>query len=96
MAAEPYKHSMLKAFAKTVEESRFPFVILDAPNIQVEDFKPFYMAAQVPIQTSFGHTLPNFRLSAEKIMPMWRIGWSSGYYCVCAWDPDNQEILDNL
>ena len=38
---------MLKAFAKTVEESRFPFVILDAPNIQVEDFKPFYMAAQV-------------------------------------------------
>ena len=40
----------MKAFTKTVEEGRFPFVILDAPNIQVEDFRPFYMAAQVKPQ----------------------------------------------
>jgi len=46
--ADSYRASILKAFSKTVEEGRFPFVILDAPNIQVEDFRPFYMAAQVP------------------------------------------------
>lgn len=66
---EAYKQSMLKAFAKTVEESRFPFVILDAPNIQVEDFKPFYMAAQVFTTGSFHpiiskHRMQNFLLKA--------------------------------
>lgn len=45
--ADSYRASILKAFTKTVEEGRFPFVILDAPNIQVEEFRPFYMAAQV-------------------------------------------------
>ena len=47
LSAESYRASILKAFSKTVEEGRFPFVILDAPNIQVEDFRPFYMVAQV-------------------------------------------------
>ena len=45
--ADTYKQSMLKAFTKTVEQSRFPLVIIDASNIQVEDFKPAYMVAQV-------------------------------------------------
>ena len=38
-----------------MEEARFPFVILDAPNIQVEDFKPFYLAAQVSLPCVCNH-----------------------------------------
>lgn len=47
LPADSYKASILKAFTKTVEEGRFPFVILDAPNVLLEDFRPFLLAAQV-------------------------------------------------
>lgn len=45
--AEVYKASLLKAFSKTVEEGRFAFVIVDADNTRVDDFKPFWAAGQV-------------------------------------------------
>ena len=42
-----YKASLLKAFRRTVEEGRSAFVIVDAPNLRVEDFKPYWDAGQV-------------------------------------------------
>lgn len=42
-----YKASLLKAFRRTVEEGRSTFVIVDAPNVRVEDFKPYWDAGQV-------------------------------------------------
>ncbi|CAL8468069.1 g7608 [Coccomyxa elongata] len=41
-----YKASLLKAFRRTVEEGRSTFVIVDAPNPRVEDFKPYWDAGQ--------------------------------------------------
>ena len=45
--AGPYKASLLKAFQRTVEEARFNFVIVDANNLRLEDFKIFWSAGQV-------------------------------------------------
>jgi hypothetical protein len=42
-----YKASLLKAFRRTVEEGRSAFVIVDAPNLRVKDFKPYWDAGQV-------------------------------------------------
>ncbi|EIE20725.1 hypothetical protein COCSUDRAFT_57289 [Coccomyxa subellipsoidea C-169] len=41
-----YKASLLKAFTRTAEEGRSPFVIVDAPNLRVDDFKPYWDAGQ--------------------------------------------------
>jgi YLP motif-containing protein 1 len=41
-----YRRSLLKAYQRTLEEGRFKFVILDAPNIAAADFKDFWVAGQ--------------------------------------------------
>ena len=41
-----YKRSLLKAYQRTLDEARFKFVILDAPNIRAGDFRDFWMAGQ--------------------------------------------------
>ena len=42
-----YKQSLLKAFKRTTEEGRFAMVIVDAPNVRVEDFKEYWTHGQV-------------------------------------------------
>jgi len=42
-----YKASLLKAFKRTVEEGRSTFVIVDAPNLRVEELKSYWDAGQV-------------------------------------------------
>ncbi|KAK9821370.1 hypothetical protein WJX74_005382 [Apatococcus lobatus] len=41
-----YRRSLLKAYQKTMDEKRFNIVIVDAPNLLVEDFKPYWSAGQ--------------------------------------------------
>ncbi|KAK9790115.1 hypothetical protein WJX73_000750 [Symbiochloris irregularis] len=41
-----YKQSLLKAYSRTVEEGRFKVVIVDAPNVRVEDFKDYWGTGQ--------------------------------------------------
>ncbi|KAK9845715.1 hypothetical protein WJX81_000397 [Elliptochloris bilobata] len=41
-----YQASLLKAFQRTVEEARFAVVVVDAPNLRVEDVKPYWAAGQ--------------------------------------------------
>ncbi|KAK9817310.1 hypothetical protein WJX72_012496 [[Myrmecia] bisecta] len=41
-----YQRNLLKAYSRTIEEGRFAFVIVDAPNITVADFKEFWAAGQ--------------------------------------------------
>ncbi|GAB4823040.1 hypothetical protein N2152v2_010086 [Parachlorella kessleri] len=41
-----YKRSLLKAYQRTLDEARFKFVIVDAPNIWAADFRDFWMAGQ--------------------------------------------------
>lgn len=48
-SAGSYRRSLLKAYQKTVDEKRFNIVIVDAPNLLIEDFKPYWSAGQVSI-----------------------------------------------
>lgn len=41
-----YQRSLFKAYQRTLDEGRFRFVVLDAPNIRVADFKDFWAAGQ--------------------------------------------------
>ena len=45
--AGKYQTSLLKAFQRTVDEARFAVVVVDAPNLRVEDVKPYWAAGQV-------------------------------------------------
>ena len=47
--AGSYRRSLLKAYQKTMDEKRFNIVIVDAPNLLIEDFKPYWSAGQVSI-----------------------------------------------
>ena len=38
---------MVQAFERTVKEARFPMVIVDAPNLSVDDLKVYWAAGQV-------------------------------------------------
>ena len=42
-----YKASMVQAFQRTVKEARFAMVIVDAPNLSVDDLKVYWAAGQV-------------------------------------------------
>eukprot|EP00955_Chlamydomonas_euryale_P027606 291402-Chlamydomonas_euryale.AAC.1 len=45
--AEPaYARSLSKAAAKAMEEARYPFLIVDAPHVRVDDFRDVWTAAQ--------------------------------------------------
>ena len=61
-----YKASLLRAFSRTVEEGRFPFVIVDAPNIRVDDFKDYWSVGQVKIAPSYLNIMNLIRASAER------------------------------
>ncbi len=41
-----YQASLLRAFQRTVEEGRFAVVVVDAPNLRVDDIKPYWAAGQ--------------------------------------------------
>ena len=45
--AGKYQTSLLKAFQRTVDDARFAVVVVDAPNLRVEDVKPYWAAGQV-------------------------------------------------
>ncbi len=45
-AAGKYRASLLRAFQRTVEEARFAVVVVDAPNLRVDDIKPYWAAGQ--------------------------------------------------
>ena len=45
-----YSKSLLKAFSKTVEDGSYAFVIVDAPNMRVEDVKGYFSKGQVSFQ----------------------------------------------
>ena len=47
VSAGLYQRSLLKAFTSTVETARFAVVIVDAPNIRVEEFRDFLATGQV-------------------------------------------------
>ena len=47
VAAETYLRSMLQACSKTMQEARFATLIIEAPFVQVSQFRDFWMAAQV-------------------------------------------------
>ena len=47
MPSGAYKASMLQAFQRTVKEARFAMVIVDAPNLSVDDLKVYWTAGQV-------------------------------------------------
>ena len=49
-----YKASLLKSYVSTVTKATFSFVIVDANNLKVEDFKPYWNAGQVR-HTSLPH-----------------------------------------
>lgn len=38
---------MVQAFERTVKEARFGMVIVDAPNLSVDDLKTYWAAGQV-------------------------------------------------
>ena len=42
-----YQRSLVKAAVRTLEEGRFPFAVVDAPNILVDDLKDLWAATQV-------------------------------------------------
>lgn len=42
-----YKASMVQAFQRTVKEARFAMVIVDAPNLSLDDLKVYWAAGQV-------------------------------------------------
>jgi hypothetical protein len=46
-AAATYQKSLIKAVTRTMEEGRYTLVILDAPNLRVDDFRDAMAAAQV-------------------------------------------------
>jgi YLP motif-containing protein 1 len=73
-----YKASLVKAFRKTVEEARFAFVIVDAPNLRVEDFKPYWDAGQVRGEGALYVTAPAWGLLAvflPRLCLFRGIGW---------------------
>ena len=41
-----YKQSLYKAYKRTIEEGRFRMVVVDAPNVAVEDFKDYWATGQ--------------------------------------------------
>eukprot|EP00891_Asterochloris_glomerata_P005648 jgi/Astpho2/5648/fgenesh1_pg.00079_%23_81_t len=43
---EPYMASLVKAFRRTVEEGRFPVVIVDAPHLLADDLKAYWASGQ--------------------------------------------------
>lgn len=45
--AGTYKASMVQAFQRTVKEARFAMVIVDAPNLSLDDLKMYWAAGQV-------------------------------------------------
>lgn len=47
LGAGKYQTSLLKAFQRTVDDARFAVVVVDAPNLRVEDVKPYWAAGQV-------------------------------------------------
>lgn len=50
--AEPYMASLVKAFRRTVEEGRFPVVIVDAPHLLADDLKAYWASGQVRVASS--------------------------------------------
>ena len=48
-AAGLYQRSLLKAFSSTVESARFSVVVVDAPNIRVDEYRDFWSAGQVSL-----------------------------------------------
>ncbi|MEW5298170.1 MAG: hypothetical protein WDW36_001322 [Sanguina aurantia] len=42
----PYRKSLLRAATKTLEEGRYSFVIVDAPNARLEEYKEFWALGQ--------------------------------------------------
>lgn len=42
-----YRKSLLRAATKTLEEGRYSFVIVDAPNVKLEEYKDFWVLGQV-------------------------------------------------
>lgn len=49
MPAGAYQRSLVKAVCKTLDESRYALVIMDAPNTRLEEFRDVVAAAQVRI-----------------------------------------------
>lgn len=45
--AAVYQRSLCKALGRTLEEGRFTFVLMDAPNIKLDEFRDVLAAAQV-------------------------------------------------
>ena len=51
-SAGTYKASMVQAFQRTVKEAHFAMVIVDAPNLSLDDLKVYWAAGQVSKHTS--------------------------------------------
>jgi len=45
-----YQKSLVKALGRTLDDGRFTFVVMDAPNIRLDDFRDVLAAAQVSLQ----------------------------------------------
>lgn len=52
LCAGTYKASMVQAFQRTVKEARFAMVIVDAPNLSLDDLKMYWAAGQVSKHTT--------------------------------------------
>jgi hypothetical protein len=42
-----YQRSLSRAAVKALEEARSPFIVVDAPNLRLDDFKEVWAAGQV-------------------------------------------------
>jgi len=45
--AAAYQKSLIKALTRTMDEGRYTFAIMDAPNIRLDEFRDVLAAAQV-------------------------------------------------
>ena len=82
-AAGSYRKSLLKAFQKTMDEKRFSVVIVDAPNLLVDDFKPYWSAGQVTTvhqPSTFNSLKPVLQI----VMHLWQLSFGSLHRCSLA------------
>lgn len=49
-----YQKSLVKALGRTLDDGRFPFVVMDAPNIRLDDFRDVLASAQVSWPPTLG------------------------------------------
>jgi len=47
--AAAYQKSLAKALGRTMDEGRYKFVVMDAPNIRLDEFRDVLAAAQVSL-----------------------------------------------